>query len=185
MNTVIINGSPRKKGSTSTMVKELVRKIEGNIITVETYYANISPCYDCRHCWENDNCIINDAMQELYENINEADNIVIASPIYFAELTGSLLQFASRLQFFWVAQNIRNKPALKDKLRKGYVVLSDGSEQRYENALAMSKRLLNTMGAKFQDFAYYPNTDNAETLPPLEDEKIMAKLDEIAKAINL
>ena len=126
MKTLIINGSPRKNGTTSTLVKALAERLSGEIRIVETYRSNISPCVDCRYCWKNDGCAINDEMQYLYKYIIDADNIIIASPIYFAELTGSLLQWASRLQYFWTAKNFRKTDILSGKKRKGAVILSDG-----------------------------------------------------------
>lgn len=88
MRTLIFNGSPRKNGGTSKLVKELKDHISGEVDVIDSYRTDISPCVDCRYCWTNDQCSINDEMQTVYRLIDEADNIIIASPIYFGELTG-------------------------------------------------------------------------------------------------
>jgi len=62
-------------------------------------------------------------MQDVYKAMDEADNVVVASPIYFGNLTGSLLNWASRLQFFWSSRNIRKIEPLSAKHRKGAVIL--------------------------------------------------------------
>lgn len=97
MKTLIFNGSPRKNGGTATLIKELKSCLPGEVFIVESYRADISPCVDCRYCWTNEKCAIDDEMQNVYRHIDEADNIIIASPIYFGELTGSLLNLMSRL----------------------------------------------------------------------------------------
>ena len=62
-----------------------------------TYFCNIKPCVDCRYCWTRPTCSINDDMQNVILMINEADNIVIASPLYFfRNCSGALLNMLSR-----------------------------------------------------------------------------------------
>ena len=96
MKTLIFNGSPRKNGDTVSHIKEFVRNVEGEVKLVNAYSCDIKPCVDCRFCWEQEGCCQKDEMQEIYDYINECDTIVIASPIYFAELSGQLLAILSR-----------------------------------------------------------------------------------------
>ncbi len=160
MKTLIFNGSPRKNGGTAKMIEELSKQLGGEIDIIYAYRAKITPCVDCRSCWNNDACVIDDDMQRVYRLIDEADNIIIASPIYFAELTGELLSMMSRLQLYWVAREFNDKELLTDKPRKGAVLLTDGGAGIFENSLAMGKRLLRIMGAKFVGSVYFSGTDN-------------------------
>ena len=80
MKTLIFNGSPRNNGGTATLIKELEKSLAGDVNVISSYKANISPCIDCS---------LDDEMQKVYRLIDEADNIIIASPIYLGELTGS------------------------------------------------------------------------------------------------
>lgn len=100
MKTLTISGSPRKNGNTVTLLNELKKHLQGEVFQIDTYYAKSLPCFDCQHCLTHTECIIKDEMQDAYKMMDEADNIVIASPIYFGNLTGSLLNWASRLQYF-------------------------------------------------------------------------------------
>lgn len=126
MKTLIINGSPRKNGDTMTLVNEMIKYLEGEVKIINTYYENISPCVDCRYCWHNSGCAIDDAMQGIYKLINETDNIVLASPIYFSELTGQLLSFASRLQLFYASKYIRKDKEFKLKDKNGVLIIAGG-----------------------------------------------------------
>ena len=98
MKTLIINGSPRVNGDTVRLINIFKEKINGEYMTVDAYRCKASPCIDCRFCWENSGCAIDDELQQIYAYIQECDNILIASPIYFSELTGKLLDVGSRLQ---------------------------------------------------------------------------------------
>jgi len=143
MKTLIINGSPRKNGNTATMLNELKKYLNGEVFQVDTYYAKSSPCFDCRHCWTNAECIIKDEMKDVYRMMDEADNFIIASPIYFGNLTGSLLNWASRLQLFWVSRYIRKVEPLSEKHRKGVVILIvNHGKDNIEPAIFAGKDLL-------------------------------------------
>lgn len=182
MQTFIVNGSPRRQGATATLVHRLRAQLRGEVTLVEAYYAGVFPCTDCRYCWTHPGCAIDDGMQKMYRAIDMADNIVIASPIYFAELTGPLLSWASRLQYLHISQKIRGVSALKEKHRHGAVVLVDGGMGYWKTAETMGKRLLQTMGAVYEDFIYYSGTDIIEN--PLQNTEVVQKIDALAASWN-
>lgn len=109
MKTLILNGSPRINGDTVSLLSILTQKISGDYKVVNAYRTAISPCIDCRYCWKNSGCAINDEMQEIYDYIEECDNVLIASPIYFSELTGKLLDVGSRFQTYFCAKFFRKE----------------------------------------------------------------------------
>jgi multimeric flavodoxin WrbA len=81
-------------------------------------------------------------MQEIYPYINECDNIVIASPIWFSSLSGPLLNLASRIQTFFAANCFR-KEAIEAKQKNGVIIIV-GAEKGTEiiptqNALTIMK----------------------------------------------
>ena len=117
MKTLILNGSPRINGDTSSLIKKFTEKKIDEYKIVDAYRCNISACLDCRNCWKNNGCSINDEMQEIYKYIQECDNILIASPLYFSELTGKLLDVGSRLQTFFALGFLEMKNLLQN-LRK-------------------------------------------------------------------
>lgn len=64
MKTLILNGSPRINGDTDSLMNKITEKIVGEYRIVYAYRCNISPCLDCRYCWENNGCVINDEVQD-------------------------------------------------------------------------------------------------------------------------
>jgi len=56
MKTLIINGSPRKKGDTASLINILKQELTGDIVEISAYRNNIKPCNDCRSCWKVKGC---------------------------------------------------------------------------------------------------------------------------------
>ena len=133
MKTLILNGSPRKNGDTVSLINKLTEQLNGEYKIVNAYYSDISACVDCRYCWNNDSCSINDDMTEIYDYIVECDNVVIASPIYFSQPTGKLLDVCSRFQTYFAAKHFRNQ-TLIIKPKKGAVILVGGGDGNPEDA---------------------------------------------------
>lgn len=69
MKTLILNGSPRINGDTNSLIKYITSKKIDEYKTVNVYRCDISPCLDCRYCWNNNGCSINDEMQDVYKYI--------------------------------------------------------------------------------------------------------------------
>ena len=178
MKTLIINGSPRVHGDTSSLIRIVTDKLPGECKIVDTYRCKISPCVDCRYCWENEGCAIKDEMQEIYDYIQDCDNILIASPIYFSELTGKLLDFGSRLQTYISAHFFRKENPIA-KPKKGAVILVSGSTRPLDKAYDTACMLLNHMNS----YDIYPavicNDTNHRTA--LEDQECLAGVDSIIK----
>ncbi len=83
-------------------------------------------------------------MQELYAYIKDCDNVLIASPIYFSELTGKLLDLGSRLQTYFCAKYFRKEePIIKSK--KGAVILVGGGDGNINNPYDTARILLRHM----------------------------------------
>lgn len=144
MKTLILNGSPRINGDTMSLIEVLKTGISGEVKVVSAYRCNVSPCLDCRYCWENTGCAIQDEMQEIYKYIEECDNIIIASPIYFSELTGKLLEVGSRLQTYYCRRFFQGEEPMT-KMKKGAVILVGGGDGNFDKAYDTACTLLHHM----------------------------------------
>ena len=175
--TLILNGSPRKRGDTASLLSVLAEELRGECRTVDCYRADIAPCVDCRSCRKEKRCVIRDGMQELYPYIEECDNLVIASPIYYAELTGRLLDVASRFQVYYSARFFRQEdPGIKPK--KGGVVLVGGGD----GDPASARILLRELSTKEIFSPVISHRTN--TLPAGEDGEAVAAVKRLAAFLN-
>lgn len=101
MKILAINGSPRKDGNCSDMLKVLQKVLEAEGIEYEEIRigTNIQPCSACYYCVEHNNlrCVKdNDCVNEALRKMEEADGLILASPVYHGSMTGAMKCFADR-----------------------------------------------------------------------------------------
>lgn len=179
MKTLIFNGSPRKKGETAFMIEAIRKELEGEVRVVNAYTADVKPCVDCRWCFENKGCAIQDEMQEIYDYIEECDHVIIASPVYFEEITGQLLSLFSRIQTYFSARYIRKEEPVPKK-KTGGVLLTAGSIGPREKAESTAEMLLRQLSCTSLGTVYAARTDK---VPVREREDILKELENLGKAI--
>ena len=100
MKVLIINGSPRKGGNTAIAVAEIAKILKQEQIEVIDYQIGVKDirgCTACNYCRLNGQCVFNDEVRELASIFEQADGVVIASPVYFASANGSLISLLDRL----------------------------------------------------------------------------------------
>ena len=114
MKVLLINGSPRGKGNTYIALLEVAKALEANGVETEIVSIGakaVQGCIACGRCAELGRCVFND---ELYNTVRgkleEADGIVVGSPVYYAGPNGSLCALLDRL-FFSASNLLRYKPA--------------------------------------------------------------------------
>lgn len=181
MKTLILNGSPRRAGDTSSLIGKVTEGLKGDIKIVHAYFDDIHPCMDCRYCRENAGCSIQDAMGSVYDYIEECDNILIASPIYYSELTGQLLSVASRLQTYFCARHFRGEiPIAKPK--KGAVILVGGGDGSTKKPYETACTLLHQMNAR-QIFPLVAS-HHTDLKPAIEDAQALAGIEDIVRFFN-
>lgn len=181
MKTLIFNGSPRKNGDTAGLLKILEEDLGGEIIRIDAYYCNISPCIDCRYCQSHEGCSISDEMTAVYGHISDCDNIVIASPIYFSELTGPLLCVGSRLQTYFCSGFFRGKKIVL-KPKKGAVILVGGGDGSSNKAESTAKILLRFMGVS--EILPTVCSHNTNTVPAVNDSEAIRGIIGLAEKLN-
>jgi multimeric flavodoxin WrbA len=100
MKVLLINGSPNEKGCTYTALSEVAKTlIEQGIETeiIQVGNKNVRGCIGCRKCKTTGKCVFDDVVNEVAPKFEQADGIVIGSPVYFASANGTLISFLDRL----------------------------------------------------------------------------------------
>lgn len=181
LKTLIFTGTPRKNGDTMALVSEFIDYLEGELKVVNSYECNIRPCADCRYCWKNAGCNIDDGMQQVYSYIQECDNILIASPLYFSELSGQLLAVLSRLQMYFCARHFRKEEPI-EKEKKGGVIIAGGGDGKIDGAYNTACTLLHHMNSR--DIAPVVYSHNTNETPAKDDVKALEDARNLARFFN-
>lgn len=178
--TLIINGSPRPEGNTAYLIGVLRAHLEGEVTEISAFRSGIAPCVDCRGCWETAKCVVHDGMQIIYDDA--FDKIVVASPVYYGTLPGSVLSLMSRLQPWHAAKYFLNRP-LQLRPKQSAAILTAGGKGNHANAqhhLSALFRMVNADGFR-EHTVYSPNTD---TCPAWEDPQAIEGVIALARWLN-
>lgn len=100
MKVIILNGSPKAHGNTAAALQEVERTLQQQGIETERIHVGhlqIPGCVACNRCWETGICKCGDIVNEISEKMNDADGLLIGSPVYFASPNGTLLSLLDRL----------------------------------------------------------------------------------------
>lgn len=102
MKVLIINGSPRLGGNTTIAVNELIKTFEAEGIEAQSVQVGnkaIRGCMACGSCGKTGKCVIEDDVNELAPLFEEADGLIVASPVYYASANATLIAVLDRLFF--------------------------------------------------------------------------------------
>ena len=104
MNIVTLLGSPRRNGNTAAMADMFNRTASDTGAIVESFYLNqmdIKGCQACDACkTTTEYCVIKDDMTVVLNAVKNADAVVAATPIYFADVTAQFKVFIDRCYSF-------------------------------------------------------------------------------------
>ena len=100
MKVLLINGSPREGSNTLLALNEMKSVFESEGIETEILYIgkmDIKGCQACNYCYKNDCCVIDDIVNEAAKKLEEADGMVVGSPVYYASANATVIAFLDRL----------------------------------------------------------------------------------------
>lgn len=100
MKVLILNGSPHSNGNTAAALLEMTKIFESEGIEAETVHLGhltIRGCIGCGACYKLKKCAFDDIVNELAVKFEEADGMVIGSPVYYASANSTLTACLDRL----------------------------------------------------------------------------------------
>lgn len=112
---LLINGSPHEKGNTAAALKEAARTLNENGIQTEIVWIETKPvrgCIACGGCATkgDGHCVFNDDLcNEVIDKMNQADGLIVGSPVYYGTPTGNILNLMHRM--FFAGAKVQGKPA--------------------------------------------------------------------------
>lgn len=100
MKVLILNGSPHAAGSTYTALHEMEKIFAQEGIETELIHVGnqvIRGCVHCGGCRNTGRCVFQDGVNEIADKLQEADGLVVGSPVYYASANATLDALLSRI----------------------------------------------------------------------------------------
>ena len=115
-----ICGSPRN-ATTQYVLEKALEKLDCETLMYSCHSKDIKHCMHCDYCLENKKCIIQDDMDEVYTNLQEADGIILATPVQ----SGSISSYLSAIMDRTRALEAVDYNLLRGKIGMGIAVGGD------------------------------------------------------------
>jgi len=109
LKVIAINGSARKDGNTAILINFALQELEREGIKTELIQLagqRVRGCTACLKCFEqrNQRCVIDDdCVNDCIKKMQEADGIILGSPVYFSDVTAEMKALIDRAGFVSMA----------------------------------------------------------------------------------
>ncbi len=155
MNILAFMGSPRFRGNVDTLLDAFIEGAKNenpdvNVTKINLAAKKITPCIECGECEKTGNCVLRDDMTGIYDLIDAADIIVLASPIFFYNITAWTQALVERSQALWVRKYVLKKIDAEKK-KKG-IFLSIGAtkgKKLFDGVILVVKYFFDAINADF------------------------------------
>jgi multimeric flavodoxin WrbA len=123
MRVLGIYGSPRKGGNSDLLLEKALEGAKSAGAEVSSLRASDLDnrgCQECGGCDDTGECIVDDDMQKLYPQLDDADAIILATPIFFYAPPAQLKALIDRAQAPWNRRRLAKKT--KYESGTGYLI---------------------------------------------------------------
>lgn len=121
MKLICLLGSPRRLGNSATMAARMVSRAKSLDVETETIYLNGLSSLGCQACYAcklgAEECVVKDDLAEILKKVREADALIMATPVYYGDVTGQLKLFIDRT-FSYLVPDYATNP-VKSRLSPG------------------------------------------------------------------
>ena len=137
---IAVNGSPRKKWNTATLLEEALEGAASKGADTELihlYDLDFKGCISCFSCKTRGgesygSCAVRDDLTPVFEGITEADAVVLGSPIYFGAVTGEMRSFLERWLFPYLTYTDPPQTLFPKKIRTAFIYTMNMNEDELE-----------------------------------------------------
>jgi multimeric flavodoxin WrbA len=132
------NGSPRKKWNTATLLEKALEGAASQGAKTELihlYDLNFKGCMSCFSCktrggYSYGTCAVKDDLAQILKKIEEADALILGSPIYFGTVSGVMRSFMERLMFPYLTYTDPPQSLFPKRINTGFIYSMNSTEQR-------------------------------------------------------
>lgn len=140
VRVLCIAGSPRHHGNSEQLLDALalgVIEAGGEPVRLRAVDAGVEPCRGCNACSKSGTCVIKDGMDAVYAELDAADAIVVATPVFFATVPATLKALFDRCQPYWARHYVLHEPRPACR-RPGAILVVGGGGDPFGTACAVT-----------------------------------------------
>lgn len=160
---VAVYGSPRDGGNTDILMDTFISafETEEKVKRYKLRDMKLQPCMGCCRCDETGICIYKDDIQNIYECIENAKGLILASPIYFACVTAQMKTFIDRGQAFWVRKFLLHQPASLT-VKKGFYISTGAMEtdKYFLNSRSVIRSFMISLDIEYSGELFVPGVED-------------------------
>ena len=155
MKVIAVNGSPRKKWNTASLLEKALEGAASHGAETELihlYDLNYKGCISCFACKTKGGksygkCAVKDDLEPVFKKVEEVDALILGSPIYWGTVTGEMRSFMERLLFQYWPYTDPPKSIFPKKIKTGFIYTMNATEERikelgYDQHISHNQRLL-------------------------------------------
>ena len=168
MKVLGIGGSPRSGGNSDLLLASALDGARSGGAKTDKIVLNeldFKPCQECGGCDETGICVIKDEMDIVYKKFEEADAVIIASPIFFGSVSAQTKMMVDRFQCRWIAKYILKRPWV-EKRRRGVFLAVAGSRRMafFENAKEIITIFFKTLNIEYAGDLFFGGVDKKSAI---------------------
>ena len=137
MKVLAFNGSPRKTWNTATLLHKALEGAasrEAETELIHLYDLDYKGCRSCFACKTKEGksygkCAVKDDLQPILRKVEEADAIILGSPIYFGTVTGAMRSFMERLMFPYLKYTNPPQSLFPKKINTAFIYTMNVTEE--------------------------------------------------------
>lgn len=137
MKIIVINGSPRKKWNTATLLQKALEgaaSCGAETELIHLYDLDYKGCISCFACKtlggkSYGRCTVQDDLAPIFSRIEQADAILMGSPIYWGHVSGEMKSFMDRLLFQYLTYTDPPGSLFFRKIKTGFIYTMNVTEE--------------------------------------------------------
>lgn len=169
-------GSPCRNGAGSRLLSAFIREAgEWEVVRLSLPELEILPCLGCLTCKQNQPCVCSDRMPELFRLWEQAQALVLASPVYFYGFPSQTKAVIDRCLPLWYLKSQR-RVRLRPK-RPGFFISTCASQPPGEFGVIVreAKAFFHTIGFQYTQSLLVPGLEGKQAAQRLTHALLRAR----------
>ena len=181
MKILAILGSPRKNGNseilTRTVAEAIAAKREAEIEYLRTHKLDISGCIGCNGCEKTGMCVLKDDMADVYEQVDQADIILLATPVYFYGPSSQIKAMIDRFQARWSRKYLLKTRYRQQDKRIGCLLSTAATQGKklFDGSILIAKSFFDAIDVEYGGTFTVRGVDEKGALSEKADQLLEAK----------